>query len=345
MDLWTYLKRCDKPIVLYGMGNGADLILDVMKQKDLSASGVFASDGFVRHQIFRGFTVRSYAELKKQFGSMVVLLSFGTHRPDVIENIKRIMSEQEVYAPDVPIAGEELFDLDFVRNNADKFREVYIMLGDNQSRKVYRNIVLSKLTGKIDLMFECESEPKEAYDLLGLSEQEFYLDIGAYDGDTVLRFIEWCGGKYKRIDAVEPDRKNFKKLLNNTKDYSELYCHNLCMDETPGQRSFSMDGGRKARAGEGAELIRAETIDSLFETVPLTLIKMDVEGLELSVLKGGAEVLRACRPKMDVAAYHRSTDLFELPLYVKSICPDAKVYLRHFQSLPAWDTNFYFKLD
>ena len=110
MELWKYLKQNSKPIVLYGMGNGADRILDVLENNGVRASGVFASDGFVRHQEFRGFTVSSYNELKDKFGQMTVLLSFGTHRPEVIANVKKIMEEQEVFAPDVPLAGSELFD-------------------------------------------------------------------------------------------------------------------------------------------------------------------------------------------------------------------------------------------
>ena len=32
-DLWSYLSETTKPIVLYGMGDGADKILDVCEQK------------------------------------------------------------------------------------------------------------------------------------------------------------------------------------------------------------------------------------------------------------------------------------------------------------------------
>ena len=31
-ELWQYLKNADKPIVLYGMGNGADKIIAVLEE-------------------------------------------------------------------------------------------------------------------------------------------------------------------------------------------------------------------------------------------------------------------------------------------------------------------------
>ena len=102
-DLWNYLKTVSKPIFLYGTGNGADKILDELIRLNISVSGVFASDGFVRSRTFRGFPVQSYSAVKQQFGDIIVLVAFGSYLTDVIDNIKRIASENELYAPDVPV--------------------------------------------------------------------------------------------------------------------------------------------------------------------------------------------------------------------------------------------------
>ena len=48
-ELWQYLKTVKKPIVLYGMGNGADKIIKVLDEYGINFQGVFASDGFVRN--------------------------------------------------------------------------------------------------------------------------------------------------------------------------------------------------------------------------------------------------------------------------------------------------------
>ena len=34
-DLWQYLKEAEKPVVMYGMGNGADKILAVCEKKGI----------------------------------------------------------------------------------------------------------------------------------------------------------------------------------------------------------------------------------------------------------------------------------------------------------------------
>lgn len=70
-------------------------------------------------------------------------------------------------------------------------------------------------------------------------------------------------------------------------------------------------------------------------------IKYDVEGAEMDALKGSENTLRMYKPKLNVALYHRVEDLFALPLYIHSILPKHKLYIRHFPYYPAWDTNLY----
>jgi hypothetical protein len=122
-DLWGYLKTATKPIVLYGMGNGADKIINVLEQKGIEFKGVFASDGFVKEKYFHGLKLSSYEELKQKFGDMIVLVCFGSSRPEVIENIKRISKEQELYAPEVPVFGGGLFTEEYYLSNKQRFDE------------------------------------------------------------------------------------------------------------------------------------------------------------------------------------------------------------------------------
>jgi hypothetical protein len=69
---------------------------------------------------------------------------------------------------------------------------------------------------------------------------------------------------------------------------------------------------------------------------------MDIEGEELSAIKGAENTIKAYKPKMLISCYHKSEDLLEIPKAVLSIRNDYKVYMRHFPSVPAWDTVFYF---
>ena len=89
-SVWEHFKSCGKPVALYGMGDGADKVLDAFERFGIEVSGVFASDGFVRGQSFRGFTVRRLEELESELGELAVALCFASQLPDVMAQIKRV---------------------------------------------------------------------------------------------------------------------------------------------------------------------------------------------------------------------------------------------------------------
>lgn len=341
-DLWNYLKDVKKPIVLYGMGNGADKIISVLNRYNIKIAGVFASDGFVREKTFHGFKVTDYKTAKQTFGDMVVLVCFGSALPEVIANVKRIASEQELYAPDVPVYGETLFDIDYVRQNAELLSKVYERLADDVSKKVFECAVMYKLTGKIDYLFDCETPCGEIYEnILNLGTNETYFDLGAYRGDTVEEFLSKTDN-YNQIIAVEPDKKTYNKLCVNTQKISSILNINACVSDYDGEIEFEMNGSRGSTIGKGKDYITSVTVDSLSKRCVPTYIKMDIEGAEAAAIRGGKNTIGKYKPKMQIAAYHRSEDLITIPQMVFKLRDDYKIYLRHFSSLPCWDMSYYF---
>lgn len=339
-DLWSYLQTVKKPIVLYGMGNGADKIIEVLKDYNIDISGVFATDGFVREKYFHGFKLSSYSELKEKFGEMTVLLAFGSSRPEVLGNIKRISAEQELYAPDVPVYGGGLFNREYALKNKNALESVYSRLADEKSRETFECIIQYKLSGNLDCLYRCEVNENEPYNtFLKLSDNESYIDLGAYTGDTVADFISRVKA-YNSITALEPDKKSFKKLTCNTERLNNFKAINACVSDKSGTEPFSMRGGRNSSLGGGGE-ITAVTVDEI-ATAGATFIKADVEGGELKMIAGAKNTILKYKPKLQLACYHRNEDLFALPQAVEGIRKDYKLYIRHFPSVPAWDTNFYF---
>ena len=59
------------------------------------------------------------------------------------------------------------------------------------------------------------------------------------------------------------------------------------------------------------------------------MIKADVEGSELALLQGAQEIIRRDRPNLAISLYHKLTDYFELPLYIKSLVPEYHLRICH----------------
>ena len=107
-SVWERMRECAKPLVLYGMGNGADKILNWCEENQVKVQGVFASDEFVRGQQFRGFTVERFDALKERLGEeLLVVIAFASERPEVLQRFAELDAEQEVVAPHLPLFEEE----------------------------------------------------------------------------------------------------------------------------------------------------------------------------------------------------------------------------------------------
>jgi FkbM family methyltransferase len=79
--------------------------------------------------------------------------------------------------------------------------------------------------------------------------------------------------------------------------------------------------------------IKTRSIDSLVESGKIErvdFVKMDIEGSELTALRGAARTLVKFRPKLAISLYHKPQDFFEIPLYLKELLPDYEFYLDHY---------------
>ena len=376
-DLWQTLKTASdggRPILLYGMGNGADKILTVCEAYGIPVADFFASDGFVRGHSFHGKVVLSFSQACEKYGaeSMIVLLSFASSRPEVLETIGRVASVCKLYIPDVPVCGTELFNAEFYKTHLDEIAAARSLFADEKSRRVYDGIIQYKLTGRMDILRATESEPADAYrNILHAESFVTAADLGAYNGDSI-RDLRQYAPALREVIALEPDRRNFRKLTEYAAALGEsgdsLTVHPVQAGAWSHTATLTFHGSGNRNAGltdEPAEakgnILPSTAVNPYFgktAEVPVTAldtvaeeilgsgthidyIKYDVEGAETEALLGSRAIIERDAPALLVSAYHRSHDLFRLPLLVRELNPDYKLYLRRMAGVPAWDINLY----
>lgn len=339
--LWDYLKAAGKPIVLYGMGNGADMIIEVLESIGLSHSDVFASDGFVRGHFFHGKKVLTFDEIRAKYEDFIILMTFAVHDAETLKRVQILSENYELYSPTVPVAGKGLFTLDFLKENDALFEEAYSLLADEESKKTFLDVLNFKISGKVRYLFDCEYEKEQLYrDIIHLDSNETIVDLGAYDGDTIREFLSVTDGQYKKIIAFEPDEKNFRKLTAKTEGMENIERYNLGAWDKRETLYFQKKKGRNSHQAEDGIPVSFDSVDNVIKE-RVTFIKMDIEGAELRALEGARKTITRDRPKLYVCAYHRNEDMFALPLKIKELCPDYKIYFRHHPYVPAWESNFY----
>jgi len=363
--IWDKIKNSQKPIFLYGMGDGAEKIMHILDNLHIRVCGIFASDDFVRGQIFSGHTVQKYSDIIKNHRDIIVLLAFGTNRPDIISKIDNIAKEQELYVPDLPVAGDGYYTVDFFAEHGKAISEVYDLLSDENSKKLFLNVLKFKKTGDISFLLDNNER-----DYLSFGDNEIFVDCGAYDGDTVLEFAE-NSDNYKHIYAIEPDPKNFAKLLKNTAHLQNITCFNLAVHSSSSALPFTASSGRNSIVGDDGNrpaeqqaeysggspsaptthnnrknsktnVIPANSIDNILDSREATYIKLDVEGNEHNAVLGTKQTIIKYKPKLQISTYHRTNDIFELPLLIKNIRSDYNVYFTKKTYYPPWDSYFIF---
>ena len=358
-DLWETLAASKKTVVLYGMGNGADKILDVCRAKGIAVSGVFASDGFSRGNLFHGMPVMTWDGAKETWGreNLTVLLAFGTSRPEVLENILRIHSEAELLVPDVPAFGDTLFDRAFFEAHREELAAARALLSDDESRRIFDLIVEYKLTGNLELLLAAQSDADTVWrELVHPEKIRCAADLGAYNGDTVRELLSKAS-TVKSVVAMEPDARNYKKLADYAagETRAEVRAVNagawnvetVLTFEKSGNRNASFDQNRSAvLSSRPVKLVemQAKPLDAVLDGSRVDYIKYDVEGSEREAILGSQKTLDRHSPTLLVSLYHRSEDLFALPLLLHERFPAYNAfYLRRFGGVPAWDLNLYVK--
>lgn len=349
-DLWTLLASTERPVLLYGMGNGADKLIARLSLFGKDVADVFASDGFVRGQSFHGKRVISFSEAKEKYEDPIILVSFGTALRDVLQAVFAIEASYELYVPDMPIAGDAYFTKEFYAENYDKFLRVYEILRDDASKDLYANLLWYKLTGA-PLYLRNAVHTGDERALLGYDGMRCAVDVGAYRGDTLAELLE-NAPMLQTIFLLEPDAKNFKKLsaYAETVEEKELLLFNAAAWNENGTLSFSSSGNRNATlAGDGnlagtasfehrTTAVETVKIDNIIEGRFVDYIKYDTEGAEMAALEGSLETIERFHPALKVSVYHRSEDLFALPLWVwERMGEKYAYYLRRRLSIPAWD--------
>ena len=138
----------------------------------------------------------------------------------------------------------------------------------------------------------------------------------------------------RKIFAIEPNRESIIELRKNISNIENCDveviegCLSFCSGLLNFESSWDLTASKCSESGK--EVVQAFTIDGLLSGTPVTLIKMDIEGSELSALRGAENTIKEYSPRLAICVYHKPEDLFVIPSYIRSINNGYKYYLRKY---------------
>jgi FkbM family methyltransferase len=232
-----------------------------------------------------------------------------------------------------------------VLESADKVRRGFDVWHDDASHTEY----VAQVRWRLWLDFDNLPPPvkEEIYfprDLIEIAEDEVFIDCGAYDGDTARDFIRHCQGRFRTIYAFEADRSNFRKL----QEFVAALPHDLrvrmkpvdvALSDSDGHLIFADSGTAASAVAKQGVQVRSVALDGALDQPP-TWIKMDIEGSEPAALRGAARTIAGHAPVLSICVYHSQDHLWSIPLQIKAMHADYRMYLRPFVP-ESWDLVCY----
>ena len=241
-----------------------------------------------------------------------------------------------------------------VLRNRDQVIAAAYLLSDDYSRELFYKIIRQRFVS--DMPVDGWVTVPGVYfhdDIFRLTADDIIIDGGACDGDTLKAFLD-RGGIFKEWHCFEPFDYNCDAIRTfiNTKPEikNKVFIHKTVLGNSNEDVRFfilndNIGGGgvidshyKLNSTADGHEVsVSSVRLDDKFELC--TFIKMDIEGSEMDALLGAEKVIRDNKPILAVSVYHKSTDIWEIPLWIDKIMPDSFFYLRCNQ--PVYDSVIY----
>lgn len=296
------LRREGKQVLLYGAGVCAGRVVQLLRNSGIE---------------FDGFCDQRYRELKDYEGKPVFPPEYlFTNAEDCYISITTIDHAQEI--------------IQFLREN--QFPQDHIL-------PYFR-------TDQLKTVKKQYFEFPEFY-----PRGTAFVDGGCLDAKDSLYFAQWCEGKYSQIFAFEPDRLNQEKCKRTAEEYQikEFHLISAGLSEKSGDAVVLRggSGGSSRILGEGEEGIagnatereqrkeqtRVTALDDIAGDTTIGFIKLDIEGFEMSALKGAEKTLLRDKPFLAVCVYHKPGDVLEIMDYLHTLVPDYRFWLRHYSAI------------
>ena len=221
--------------------------------------------------------------------------------------------------------------------DAASIKSLFSLWQDEFSRQEYLAQLKFRIFGDYDSL--SAPVPQESYfpdDLFDLLPDEILIDCGAFDGITVKNFLKRPKKFKGKIVAYEPDPVNFRLLKQYTSSLAKGVKERIIpLPYAVGAKHeiVHFDGtGTMGSAIRNTGKLEVECVtldDNLnsLQVVP-TYIKMDIEGGELDALEGARHLIQKEKPILAICLYHRYNDLWLIPLYIRSLVKDYRLFLR-----------------
>ena len=330
-------EQNDRPIVLYGTGELGRETLMICRKIELEV------DCFCDRKSqdsFMGIEVVTPEILADEYKNAVIIVCSIRYNEEICADLHNLGFTKKQIVPCCD-RWRDVYRIESVSSfstHLQGYEWAYNFFEDDSSKQLVLDKIRMLLCG-IDLNPNTTSDCYYEDGFITLDNNEVFIDGGAFNGDTTEDFIYRFKGDMFHVHAFEPSKANYDKATarfganpNISLVQKGLWseCTELVFSEMPTVLSGSSLVRREGCVVEYE--VQVTSLDGYFEgrsneNLP-TFIKMDIEGAEKEALIGAAKIIKKCKPKLAICAYHKTEDIYTLPKTILNIRNDYKFALR-----------------
>lgn len=340
------LLQSKKSVLIYGSQNHAKMVQEYLARYGINIEAFVVDEEFYEKDFFiNGLKVTSINNYIERLENYSVVIGFCD-----IEKSRFLINNSYLLRTEVFLIWEPLqtyeWSGEYLNNKRKELSNVYNKLADDLSRQIMFRLIDAKLSfcGRDLIKIASADQYFNELTFCTDSSNEIFVDCGAFNGDTVAKYVEFTNNNYKKIYAFEPNQKNIISLKKRVEVYENVEIIEKGTWSQDSILEFSENGSASQIVEKkGAVKIQVTTIDGVVRNDKVTFIKMDVEGSELESLKGAKRTIAENMPKLAICCYHKRDDIINLYEYINTFNNDKyyyKFYLRH-HSNSVYETVLY----
>jgi FkbM family methyltransferase len=335
-------------VVIFGCGTLGKRAIELLREIGINPLALSDSNSSRWGTDLSGIQVLSPSDAAAEFGAnSIFFVTIWNDFHWYIDTLAKLTAlgctSVSSYAPVFWRFGDRFMDLRLLNEPAHRLylrlEEVFEaedLWADEESLATYRSNIVWRAKG--DPTHLPYPAPQKTYfppDIFQLIPEEVFVDCGAFDGDTIRLVHSLVGSNFKAIHSIEADSVSMEKLgaylstlpAEVTKKIHMLDC------AIGAERSvirFSMSGDLTSKVEDVGVDVPCIPLDELFADNPVTLIKMDIEGAEYNALLGARAIIKRDHPVLAICVYHTQSDIWRIPLLLRSIEPNYSFFLRSY---------------
>lgn len=358
-DKKYFEKLKKKDICLYGAGAKGRQTLYLLRKKGIEPIAFIDQCAEKYADGYDGVEVISPERAVQRYSHCMVLITTVWPLAIEIEKfVKMHWKEYVVCANPFKVETRFLTKAELCKG-ADLIINSYELLADEKSKQLFIEDINWKITGDSTRPAK-QTEPLSVlewfmFDKLDWSRKYTYVDVGAYTGDTVIRFMMASGGVYNKIVAIEPDEINRTHMQSIMSDmrlndkYIYIYIYEGVWKEknelifySSGRDTYESSNftesvdkilpeHRVRKDDIGIEMrLPVNSLDNMLKEMEHEelMIKIDAQGSEFEALLGASHLIAEHKPILILEFATNSQHIGDMIPFINHLNKAYQFYLR-----------------